>query len=96
MAQSTERKRFVFHQHTLDRNQNIFKKTRKTTGATKFSWQENKAIRSKIQGEDDPQKLPHTRVPIVKDKKYIGINFWWYIATISKINFTKECLWLKI
>ena len=62
MAPSTERKRFVFHQHILDRDQNIFKKSGKTTGATKNSWEENKAIRSKIQGEDDPQMLPHRRI----------------------------------
>jgi hypothetical protein len=28
--------------------------TRKTTGASKISWQINKAIKTKIQGEDDP------------------------------------------
>jgi len=48
-------------------NQNIFKKSRKTTGATKISWEENKAIRSKFQGEDNPQMLPHPRISIVKD-----------------------------
>ena len=33
-----------------------------------------------IQGEDDPQILPHTRLSIVKDNEYIGIKFLWYIT----------------
>jgi hypothetical protein len=34
----------------------------------------NKLIRSKIQGEDDLWKLPHIRIPIAKDNKYIELN----------------------
>ena len=86
MAQSTEKKRFVFPQHTIDRKKH-FKNARKTTGATKISWKENKAIRV-IQGEDDPQMLPHTRISIVKDNEYIGINSRWYIARKLEINLT--------
>jgi hypothetical protein len=35
----------------------------------------NKLIRSKVQGEDDPWKLPHIRIPIAKGNKYIKLNF---------------------
>ena len=75
---------------------NIFKKARKTTGAATISWKENKAIRSEIQGGDDPQMIPQTRISIVKDKRSIGIIFRWYIARIFKINFTIKGIWLKI
>jgi hypothetical protein len=34
----------------------------------------NKLIRSKIQDEDDPWKLPHIRIPIAKGNKYIELN----------------------
>ena len=55
-------------------------------GATPKFWKESKAIRGEIQGEDDPQMLPHTSISIVKDNECIGIDFRWYIARILKIN----------
>jgi hypothetical protein len=66
--------------------------TRKTTGASKISWQINKAIETKIQGEDDPKIIPHTRISIVEHKRSIGIIFRWYIARIIEITFTIKAI----
>ena len=54
-------------------------------GATKI-FGKKKAIRGEIQGEEDPQMLPHPSISIVEDNECIGIYFWWYIARILKIN----------
>ena len=40
-----------------------------------FLGKKNKAIRSKIQGEGDPQLLPQIRISIVKDNECIEILF---------------------
>ena len=77
MAQSTKRKRFVFHQGKLDRNQKHFQEGKEDNGSHN-DFLENKMRQQKaIQGEDDPHMLPHTRLSIVKDNENIGINFRW-------------------
>ena len=80
MAQSTKRKRFVFHQGKLDRNQKHFQKGKEDNGSHKDFLEIKVRQQKEIQGEDDPQILPHTRLSIVKDNEYIGIKFLWYIT----------------
>ena len=80
MAQSTKRKRFVFHQGKLDRSQKHFLKGKEDNGSHKDFFGNKMRQQKEIQGEDDPQILPHTRLSIVKDNEYIGINFLWHIT----------------
>jgi hypothetical protein len=61
-------------------NQENPKEDKKDKGSQINYFARNKANRSKSQGEDDPQNLPHKRIHFVKDKNYIGIISRWYIA----------------
>jgi hypothetical protein len=81
MALSTKKEIFVF-QNTLligiERwhkfSQEDPQESKKGNGSKNNFFARNKLIRSKIQGEDDPWKLLHIRIPIAKDNKYIELN----------------------
>jgi hypothetical protein len=81
MAQSTKKEMFVF-QNTLligierwhKLSQDDPQESKKGNGSKNNFLARNKLIRSKMQGEDDPWKLPHIRIPIAKDNKHIELN----------------------
>jgi hypothetical protein len=81
MALSTKKEMFVFQTKLLigierwhKLSQDDPQESKKGNGSKNNLLARNKLIRSKIQGEDDPWKLPHIRIPIMKDNKYIELN----------------------
>ena len=71
---------------------NIFKKARKTTGATKISWKENKAIKRQYK-----MKMIYTCYHIYgyqlsKTMRILELISGGALQRIVKINFTIKCI----